>query len=247
MIDGTSTTVEWEQHKGTICVWGIGAFEQHSAHLPLSTDILGADYWARFVAEELDAALLPTMPFGTSLEMTAFRGTMTLHPETLMQVVRDIADEVERQGFRILIVINGHGGNHCLVPVIRDINRVNRPLKIIMVPPGQCCDPALKDDNTTRPSFHSGESETSRMLATHPELVRKERIDIEYPEDGSWTGLVQTDLTTFGIGHISPGGAAGEPSKATREKGEKIIASVKKNLIPFLKERIRRLEENPTY
>ncbi|MCX7592048.1 MAG: GNAT family N-acetyltransferase [Kiritimatiellae bacterium] len=246
MIDGHSTTYDWQIHPGRICVWGIGAFEQHSVHLPLLTDTLSADYWARFVAEQLDAALFPTLPFGTSLEMTGFRGTVTLRPETLMQIVRDVADEAERQGFTRMILINGHGGNHVLVPVVRDINRMDRPLKIILLQPGQCCDPKLVADPTQGPNFHCSESETSMFMARWPQLVRSEREDIK-PVPAEWEGLQQADLTTFGIGHFNPTGAAGRPSLATAEKGQAIINSIKQRIIPFVRERLERLDRNPRY
>ncbi|MGQ9663368.1 MAG: GNAT family N-acetyltransferase, partial [Kiritimatiellia bacterium] len=245
VLDGYCTSPEWQRHPSRICVWGIGAFEQHSVHLPLLTDTLSADYWAHYVAEQLDAALFPTLPFGTSLEMTGFRGTLTLRPETLMQIVRDVADEAEKQGFTRMIIINGHGGNHALVPVVRDINRVDRPLKIILVQPGQCCDSALVG-TSVGPNFHCSENETATFMARWPELVREEREDLP-PPPADWEGLQQADLTTFGIGHFNPTGAAGRPSLATLEKGKAIIASIKERIIPFIRERLARLDRMPRY
>ena len=92
MVDGTSTTFEWQKHPARICVLPVGAFEQHGPHLPLATDALVAEDLARAVAGELDAALLPVQSFGTSLEQTGFKGSFTLRPETLMQIVRDLAE-----------------------------------------------------------------------------------------------------------------------------------------------------------
>ena len=42
----------------------VGAFEQHSSHLPLETDNIEVEYFARFAARELNAALLPTLCAG---------------------------------------------------------------------------------------------------------------------------------------------------------------------------------------
>src|SRR5690349_11754551 len=119
MVDGRNTTEEWQMHAGDVCILPIGSFEQHGGHLPLSTDILGAEYFARVLAEDLGAALLPALPFGTCMEHTGFRGSVSLRPETLMQVIRDVADEMERQQFRVLVLLNGHGGNFALGPVVR--------------------------------------------------------------------------------------------------------------------------------
>ena len=98
----------------------------------MCTDTVFAEYYSRFLAGELGAALLPAMPIASSLEHSAFRGSLSLRPETLMQIVRDIADQLMRQGFTRLIIVNGHGGNFFLPPVVRDINSRNLALKIIL-------------------------------------------------------------------------------------------------------------------
>lgn len=37
-----------------------------------------------------------------------------------MQLVHEVAGELETQGFQILVVLNGHGGNFALGPIARD-------------------------------------------------------------------------------------------------------------------------------
>ncbi len=245
VLDGTSTSREWEEADLKICVFPIGAFEQHSCHLPLAADDIEADYFGRFVAEELGAALLPTLNYGTSLEHSGFKGTISLKPETLMQIVRDVADEVEGQGFETMIIINGHGGNFALIPVVRDINRRDRRLKIILANGyGLVDDGILECGDQGKPDIHAGEYETSLMLALRPELVGSERPDLEKP---TVEGFQQPDLSTFGVGYVAPAGAFGHPSMASREKGERILASLKRNLIALLRQRLTWLEQNRNY
>jgi creatinine amidohydrolase/Fe(II)-dependent formamide hydrolase-like protein/GNAT superfamily N-acetyltransferase len=246
MIDGTHTTFDWQRHPTDILVLPVGAFEQHSVHLPLDTDSIQVNFFARMVAEALDAALLPTLHIATSLEHSGFRGTFSLRPETLMQVVRDIADEAERQGFRFIVLMNGHGGNFALVPACRDINRLDRALKIIPVDYWLFEDrPPLETAGRKGPNFHSGEIETSIMLVLRPDLVREARADARYPDEPC--PLAQPDLTAFGVGHLVPEGAVGWPSFATKAKGEAAIASVRQHLIPHLRDRIERLRRQPRY
>ncbi|MDA0990710.1 MAG: GNAT family N-acetyltransferase [Verrucomicrobia bacterium] len=246
MIDSTNTTVEWQTHTSDILVLPVGAFEQHSVHLPLDTDCIQANYFGRFIAEEFDAALLPCLSIATSMEHTGFRGSFSLRPETLMQVIRDVAADAARQNFRILIVANAHGGNHCLVPVCRDINRQDGPLKILLVNFWEHRDTAI-GDTQSRPgcNFHAEEMETSILLAIAPELVRSDRSDADYP-DGPHP-FVQADLTTFGVGQVSPSGAVGWPSEASVEKGKALVASIRKGLAAHLRNRISRLRERPRY
>ncbi|NQT93242.1 MAG: GNAT family N-acetyltransferase [Lentisphaerae bacterium] len=245
-VDGRNTTDDWQTHAGRVCVWPVGSFEQHSSHLPLCADTVEATYFAEYLAEELGAALLPALPVGTSLEMTGFRGTFTLTPEVLMQIVRNMADEAESQGFTVMIVLNGHGGNHSLVPVIRDINRSNRDIKILLVNFWEYCDPALHNRASDVPDFHAGEWETSVMLAIAPKLVREPAQDLQ-KNDTDPCPLDQPDLTTFGIGHISSHGATGHPSKATEARGRKIVDSIKERMLLHARDRLLKLERQPRY
>lgn len=247
ILDGNSTSPEWQRYPGDICVAAVGAFEQHGRHLPLNTDILGATHYARIIAEELGAPLLPTLPFGTSLEHSGFRGTVSLRPETLMQVIRDLADEVARQGFRTLILYSGHGGNHCLTPVVRDINRRDGPLKILLVSGGIFADPAQpRVSNDGGLSFHSDAAETSLMLTIAPELVRSELVDRKNDTDAAWPWQ-QTDLTTFGVGHFCPDGVIGTPSAASRAAGQRRQRFVRKRMMAFIRDRLQRLERQRRY
>jgi creatinine amidohydrolase/Fe(II)-dependent formamide hydrolase-like protein/ribosomal protein S18 acetylase RimI-like enzyme len=247
MLDGKSTTMDWQRDSTQICVLAVGSFEQHGEHLPLQTDILLGEFFAHMVADDLRAALLPALPIGTCAEHSGFRGSISLRPETLMQIIRDIADEVQKQGFTILVIVNGHGGNFALSPVVRDINRGDRTLKIIEIAPWEFLGrlPTLSQ----KPGFteiHAGENETSIMLAMHPELVREPRLDRPSPT-GEDFPLLQRDLNSFGTGHFNPSGPIGYPTLATAERGRAIIASIKERMLPHVRDRIRRLREQPRY
>jgi len=244
LLDGTRTSPQWRKARPKMCVFAVGSFEQHSVHLPLATDVIQVDYFARFIAGELGAALLPTLPYGTSLEHTGFAGSLSLRPETLMQVVRDIADEVERQGFTTMILLNGHGGNFALLPAVRDINRMNRKLKILLVTwYGSQDDKLTKSSAHGMPDIHAGEGETSVMLVLRPDLVQPARPRLK----PSVQGFQQPDLTTFGIGFISPTGVYGDASLASREKGEKFILSVKRNVRKHIRQRLSWLAKTRVY
>lgn len=241
-----STTAEWQVHPGRVVVWGVGAFEQHGLHLPLDTDSLQADFFAGTLARELGAALLPTQRFGTSLEQTGFRGTLTLRPETLMAIVRDVADELERQQFTRLVLVNAHGGNYCLAPVVRDINRLNRPLKILLVNFWEYADPELaRELGAGGVIGHADAFETSVMQAIAPELVRADSADIVPRSEA--LPLRQSDLNTFGIGHLSSNGIGGFPSRASRATGQRLVVSIQTGMLAFVQDRLRRLDEQPRY
>jgi len=244
VLDGVKTSRDWGARGTDLCVFPVGAFEQHSVHLPLCADNIEAEYFGAVVARELGAALLPVLNYGTSLEHTGFAGTITLRPETLMRIVRDVADEVEAQGFRTMILLNGHGGNYALTPVVRDINRADRPLKVLKVDFWTFVDEGLLEARDRGlMDIHAGEFETALMLALRPELVGPDRPDLAPRVQG----FTQPDLTTFGVGYLSAHGGCGPASLASREKGLKILASIERNMMHYIRERLRWLEADRTY
>jgi creatinine amidohydrolase len=88
----------------------IGCTEQH-AYLSLATDAILAERVAAEAAEPLGVPVFPVMPYGITPNFTAYPGTVSLRVETLCAVVRDALDALAGQGFRRVLVVNGHGGN----------------------------------------------------------------------------------------------------------------------------------------
>jgi creatinine amidohydrolase len=87
----------------------IGSTEQH-AYLSLETDNIIAERLAVEAADPLGVPVLPVLAYGVT-GFVAYPGSPTLAPETFASVVRDIVDSLDRQGFRRVLVANGHSGN----------------------------------------------------------------------------------------------------------------------------------------
>src|SRR5690625_862626 len=94
---------------GGVVVVPIGATEQHGPHLPLGTDFTMAHTVATKAAEQVDGVLVtPPIWTGFSPHHMQFTGTVSLRAETLMAVVRDVAESLWRHGFRRILFLNGH-------------------------------------------------------------------------------------------------------------------------------------------
>jgi creatinine amidohydrolase len=87
-----------------------GACEQHG-YLSLATDVKIPLALADAASERAGVPIAPPLPFGFSPGFAAYPGTISLRIETLLLLLDDVIREVYRQGFRALLLLNGHGGN----------------------------------------------------------------------------------------------------------------------------------------
>jgi creatinine amidohydrolase len=88
----------------------LGSTEQH-AYLSLSVDSILAERLAVEAAKPLEVPVFPVLAYGITPYFRAFPGTITLRVETYMPILRDILDAMAEQGFRRILIVNGHGGN----------------------------------------------------------------------------------------------------------------------------------------
>ena len=88
----------------------IGSTEQH-AYLSLATDNILAERVAVEAAEPLGVPVFPVVSYGITPNFMAYPGTLSLRVETLIGIVRDVLDGLAHQGFRRILIVNGHGGN----------------------------------------------------------------------------------------------------------------------------------------
>lgn len=89
----------------------LGSIEQH-AGLSLATDAILAERVAAEAAEPLGVPVFPVLAYGIAPYFAAFPGSLTLRVTTYAAVLRDLLDSLKRSGFRRILLVNGHGGNH---------------------------------------------------------------------------------------------------------------------------------------
>src|SRR5258708_26300680 len=92
------------------CVLPLGSTEQH-AYLSLSVDSILAERIAVEAAETLGVPVFPVVAYGITSYFRAFPGSITLRVDTYLRVVGDILDAMAEQGFKRILIVNGHGGN----------------------------------------------------------------------------------------------------------------------------------------
>jgi creatinine amidohydrolase/Fe(II)-dependent formamide hydrolase-like protein len=97
---------------GAVCLLPVGSLEQHGEHLPVGTDSLLVETVSLRAAglARADAIVAPTVWTGLSPHHVRLGVTVTLEPELLIELTRQIV-RCLRPWFRDVVIVNGHGGN----------------------------------------------------------------------------------------------------------------------------------------
>lgn len=195
----------------------IGATEQHGHHLPLGTDNFLAEDYARRIAERIDGIVLPTVPFGYSWVWQDLPGTVTVGHRTLEAYLTDVVESAERNGFGMLVIVDGHESNVTTMKyVVRDYAAHSTfPVVRLFYPSLATLFDEYLESEPWHGMVHACEFETSLLLDARPELVDMDKAVSEYPEpyDEYAYGAEQ-------LGNLSVSGVFGDPTVATRDKGK---------------------------
>ena len=246
MTDWLSLTTE-EFSRARIAVLPVAAVEQHGPHLPVGTDTYIAEaYLARVHAllpEDSPVAFLPVQQVGASEEHRAFRGTLTLWPQTALAAFIEIGESVHRAGIKKMIIINSHGGNIALIDLAARQLRVRHGMVAVHASWGRFGYPeGLFSDAELTHGIHGGDIETSIMLAAYPDLVRDEKIANFIPATYAMEGSYKRLRADFPVGFgwmtqdLNASGAVGDASLATAEKGEAALTHGARAFIELLRD-----------
>lgn len=122
MFNFKNTTTEISNSGMDTVIISVGATEQFGPYLPMHLDTLIAELYADAYGRELNAYVLPTIPFNTSEEHANFKGTVTISPNVLTTMLEEIIVNLTRQGFTKFLVCTGHGGSYWESAFIKHIN-----------------------------------------------------------------------------------------------------------------------------
>jgi creatinine amidohydrolase len=214
----------------------IGAIEQHGPHLPLIVDAaIGVAVLGKAL-EQLDTAIpayvLPPLCYGKSNEHWHFPGTITLSAQTLIAVLMEVGESLYRAGFRKFVLVNAHGGQPQVMEIVaRDLHQRYEdfmvfPLFVWRVPhiAGE-----LLSAKEAEFGIHAGDAETSVMLSILPDQVRMDAAVTEYPPESPTPSLLSMEGQlpfAWTTRDLSRSGVLGDPTVATKEKGDRLLASV---------------------
>ena len=217
-----------------------GATEPHNLHLPYLTDaILAHDVAVDAAQLALDeygvrAMVLPPVAMGAQNPgQRDLKFCIHYRYDTQRAVLADTVASLHHQGFRKLLIVNGHGGN-TFKSMIRDL-AVDYPDFFILssewftvLPAGEWFD---------APGDHADELETSVMMHYHPELA-----DLAEAGPGLANPFALQSLrekTAWLPRHwtrVTADTGIGDPRHATPEKGRRFAEAVARKYAVLLKE-----------
>ena len=206
-----------------------GATEAHNYHLPYSSDVIESENISIFAAEQAfnkgaKIIVLPAIPYGVNTGQADIKLDMNINPSTQTAILNDLVEVLNRQSIYKLLIVNGHGGNE-FKPILRELG-----LKYPRMFLSYCnwFNALPKENYFEHNGDHADEMETSLLLYLTPHLVLPlneagngyaKRIKIKGMKEGwAWTERKWSKVTSdTGIGN---------PTKATKEKGQKYFNDV---------------------
>jgi creatinine amidohydrolase len=201
------------------CLLPFGILEKHGPHLPIGTDLLNVRYVAEHAAAQEYAIIFPQYFAGQIFEAKHQPGTIAYSPDLQLRLLQETTDEMARNGCKKVVIINGHGGNESLLPYFAQTQLDKAHDYVVYVQWGH--ERAKRSSSDARgPDYHAGESETSDVLVTHPDLVHMDRAATESGADQKRVKLPETVYTGIWWYARFPNHYAGEGSAATKDEGE---------------------------
>jgi creatinine amidohydrolase len=215
-----------------------GSAEQNGPHLPLGSDSLVAEAIACRAAGATGVPVAPAIPWGSAAADMTFAGTISLAPETIAPLVRDVCGSLHAHGFRRQVFVTGHLGNtYALATIGPDLCRLG--MVIAQIDVWRLLQQVSTDLFGTGglPYSHGGAMMTSVMLALRPDLVQVSAIEASVPQPGWAASSYASYPEVMGFApweQMAPAGALGDPTTASGAAGEAALSRVVERTIELL-------------
>ncbi|MGQ9640281.1 MAG: creatininase family protein [Candidatus Bathyarchaeia archaeon] len=233
----------------------VGSIEQHGYHIPLDCDIYTNTYICEKVAEKasqenVKILVAPPINFGVSWYHMGFPGTVTVKPETFIEVLMQICSSLSRHGFNRKVIVNSHGGNTSTLQVFINKFYEEHGEKIYLCQWWDLASDEMKNIDT--PMIHVEEAETSVAMAAGIRVLKGKAVREAFDRRTALRehGLPAFDMVKYDAKHrgphidapmdmmhqISKSGVVGDATKADVDKGRRILEATINRILEFCKQ-----------
>jgi creatinine amidohydrolase len=157
---------------GRVCLLPLGVIEKHGDHLPLGMDSIYIHDVCTRAAKLEPAMVFPHYYFGQIIEARHVPGTIALRFELLLPLLENVCDEIARNGFTRIILVNGHGGNTHVLRSFGWMMLDREKEYMTYLSNFDFEDATVRKVLEAKVDGHGGEAETSAMLYQRPRLVQ---------------------------------------------------------------------------
>jgi creatinine amidohydrolase len=224
----------------TTLVLPLGSTEQHAHHLPARTDAAIvqaiAVRAAVLASQDIPVLVAPALPFGCAHHHLPFGGTISVTAPTYISLLCEVVAGVASEGFRSIVLLNGHGGNDGPIRVAADriVNEDRLDVHVAATSYWTVAAPVMSARGFDAPG-HAGHFETSLMLALEPDLVHLDRRCAD-ATDSTPLGRPEIPGATIrrsGLWAASDG-RTDDASRATAELGAAMLGEIAAAVAQFL-------------
>ena len=219
--------------------FGAGA-KEHGPHLPMNADAVVMDLLCQVAVDSLPVIVAPPILHGWFPAFRDYPGTEVADPGVFQDYVMEVALSLVRQGAQRLVILNTgieRATGLPLAMVAREI-RVQTGVPTMLVSWDDLETAEAEGLQEQSWGGHADEMETSIHLFLHPHLVRMDRVRPAVPGvsgppgPGYRPGLFSRNPRDPAF---SESGVSGDPTLATPEKGERLLAIMTREWVKALR------------
>jgi creatinine amidohydrolase len=212
--------------------------KEHGRHLQLNNDWLMAEYLKERVLAAAPVVIAPTINYNYFPAFLEYPGSTSLRKETARDMVVDICHSLASYGPRRFYILNT--GISTIRPLSEAVKALASEGVTLKYFDWDEIDSVVKKVQQEEGGTHADEIETSMMLFIAPNTVRMSRAvkDLSPDRPGPLTRNPKATEGTY-----SPTGAWGDPTLATKEKGQILVEATVKAILGDIQD----LQKAPVY
>jgi len=242
------------EKSGKVCIVPLGIIEKHGPHMPLGTDLIIVRATVLTAVRQEYAVVFPEFYTGQINEARHQPGTVAYSPELVWKMLQETCDEIARNGFEKIILVNGHGGNNSLLPYFcMSLLSQKRNYAVYLFQPRTDSAAHARVEKLMKKlppdaGGHAGTTEASVMKVVRPDLLKMDQVSSESGENLNRLSALPDAYTGIWWYARYPNHYEGNAKYASEELGKALFDEDVVQLVRMIKEvkadtRVKELQE----